>query len=235
VPITSHPRGLRFCRACGARLTLRSGNPATKTVSLWSGHLAMTVPRASIDERPTRSSLAGRPYLPHLQSTRTGKPAGHPATAPTGDSDEPPVWTRVVRSTTPVVQMNPDDRRLPRDSFAAIPDSSSQSDGGMPPICPAWSPTENPEGSGRSQRIDPAGLRPTRSTPPVFQQNLDDSRPLCGTLLRRYRRGHHGAQVANYPTAPPGSPTENPKGSADPEETASFGLRPTWMRSLIQC
>lgn len=157
VPITSHPRGLRFCRACGARLTLRSGNPATKTVSLWSGHLAMTVPRASIDERPTRSSLAGRPYLPHLQSTRTGKPAGHPATAPTGDSDEPPVWTRVVRSTTPVVQMNPDDRRLPRDSFAAIPDSSSQSDGGIhryaPPGAQLRTP-KDPAGPKGSTRLD---------------------------------------------------------------------------------
>jgi len=128
----------------------------------------------------------------------------------------------VVRSTTPAVQTNLDNRRLSWQGLAAIPESSSQSNGGKPPRRSAWSPTENPEGSGRSRRIDLAGLRPISVDTPC----LPDESGRQPTVLRHHLTtipdwsSRH--RVANYPRPRLGAQLRTPKDSTTPERVVRW-------------
>jgi len=83
----------------------------------------------------------------------------------------------------------------------------------------------------------PWGCGWLRSTPPVFQTDLGDSRPLCDAVLRQHPIGHHGAAAANHRRLCLGAQLRTPKDSDDPEGSTSvdcdrFGRHPLPSRRI---
>jgi hypothetical protein len=138
---------------------------------------------------------------------------------------------RVVRSTPPAFQMNLEDRRpFCNTVLRQYPIGHHGVTMANHRTTLPGSPTKNPEGFGRSQRIDQYGLRPIRPTPPALQTNPDDSRPFRETVLQRNPIGHHRAKWRTTARLCLGAQLKNPKIRPDPERTDQFGLRPIWMK-----
>jgi hypothetical protein len=125
---------------------------------------------------------------------------------------------RVVRSTPPAIQMNLEDRRpFCNTVLRQYPIGHHGVTAANHLTTLPGSPTKNPEGFGRSQRIDQYGLRPIRSTPPALQTNPDDSRPLRKTVLQRNPIGHHRAKWRTTARLCLGAQLKNPKIRPDPK------------------